>query len=117
VLFHHSSAHFPPYYGETNELKENAQIIRDLRKTGKFQIVLTSARPEKFRKITEVQLKKTGIEYDNLLMGLFHGKRIIINDYSKSNPYKSCDAINLKRNADELKEILRESLGVDYEAI
>ena len=50
-------------------------------------------------------------------MGLNHSKRIIINDYSNSNPYKSCDAINLKRNADDLKEILRESLGIDYEEI
>lgn len=50
-------------------------------------------------------------------MNLNHTRRIIINDYSKSNPYKSCDAINLKRNSDDLKEILRESLGIDYEEI
>jgi hypothetical protein len=47
-------------------------------------------------------------------MGLFHSKRIIINDYSKSNPFKSCDSINLKRDSSELKDILRESLGVDF---
>lgn len=117
ILLNHSSSHFPPYYGETDELKENAQIIRELKKTGKFQIVLTTSRPEKYRKLTKEQFTKAGISYDYLLMDLFHGKRIIINDYSKSNPYKSCDAINLKRNADELKDILRESLGISYEEI
>ena len=88
-----------------------------MRATGKFQIVITTARPEKFRSITEDQLHSFDLQYDYLLMSMHHSKRIIINDYSKSNPYKSCDAINLKRNSNELKEILRDSLGVDYEDI
>jgi hypothetical protein len=50
-------------------------------------------------------------------MGMQHGKRIIVNDYSKSNPYKSCDAINLRRDSQELEDILRDSLGIDYEEI
>lgn len=117
VIFRHSSSHFPPYYGETESLKENAEIIKYLRKSGKFEIILTTSRPKKYRSVTEEQLKKYGIEYDELLVGLQHAKRIIINDYSKSNPYKSCDAINLKRNAQELKDILRDALGIDYEDI
>ncbi|NQU81208.1 MAG: hypothetical protein HQ543_06785 [Bacteroidetes bacterium] len=117
VLIQHSSCHFPPYYGESGELKENTQIIKKLRKSGKFQIIITTARPEKYRQVTENQLKRFGIEYDFLLMGQYHAKRIIINDYSKSNPYKSCEAINLKRNSEDLNEILRESIGIDYEEI
>ncbi len=117
VIVQHSASHFPPYYGETGEIKENAQILRQLRQSGKFQIIITTARHPKFRKITEEQLSNIGIEYDELLMGMYHCKRIIINDYSRSNPFKSCDAINLKRNSSELKEILRESLGIDYEEI
>ena len=35
-------------------------------------------------------------------MGLNHSKRIIINDYANSNPYPSCDSINIKRNSDSL---------------
>ena len=117
IICQHSASHFPPYYGDTGPITENLEILKKLRATGKFQVIITTARSEKYRKITEIQLRNFGLSYDFLLMGLLHGKRIVINDYSKSNPYKSCDAINLKRNSNELKEILRESLGIDYEEI
>lgn len=117
VICRHSASHFPPYYGETEAIPENLDILKQLRSTGKFQIVITTARQEKYREITENQLKDFNLEYDYLLMGMHHSKRIIINDYGKSNPYKSCDAINLKRNSNELKDILRDSLGIDYEDI
>lgn len=117
VIAQHSASHFPPYYGETGPINENVEILKKLRNTGKFQIVITTARTEKYREVTEKQLLDFGLTYDYLLMGMQHGKRIIINDYSKSNPYKSCDAINLKRNSNELKDILRDSLGIDYEEI
>jgi hypothetical protein len=117
TLVKNSSSHFPPYIGNTPALDENVDIIKKLYATGKFQIILTTSRPEKYRPDTLAQLKKEQIPFDHLIMGLYHAKRIIINDYSKSNPYKSCDAINLKRDSQDLKEILRESLGIDYEEI
>lgn len=117
VICKHSASHFPPFYGETEAIAENLEILKQLRETGKFQIVITTARSEKFRNLTENQLLEFGLDFDYLLMGMQHSKRIIINDYGKSNPYKSCDAINLKRNSTELKEILRDSLGVDYDEI
>lgn len=117
VIAQHSSSHFPPYYGETEAIEENVEILKTLRRSGKFQIVITTARGEEYRNVTVDQLKRFELEYDHLIMGMQHGKRIIINDYSKSNPYKSCDAINLKRNSSELKDILRDSLGIDYEEI
>jgi hypothetical protein len=117
VLVKNSSSHFIPYYGESEPLRENVGIVRQLRDSGKFQVVITTSRPEKYREVTERQLASLGLRYDYMLMGLYHSKRIVINDYSKSNPYKSCDAINLRRDSDELREILRESLGIDYEEI
>ncbi|MFN8313180.1 MAG: hypothetical protein U0289_10240 [Cyclobacteriaceae bacterium] len=117
TLVKNSSAHFPPYVGQSEPILPNIEIVRQLQQSGKFEIIITTSRPEKFRAITEAQLDKLGIRHRGLIMGLQHSKRIIINDYSKSNPYKSCDAINLKRNADDLREIMRESLGIDYEEI
>lgn len=117
VVALHSASHFPPYYGETGPIAENLGILKILRDSGKFQIVITTSRTEKYRTVTEKQLKEFGLAYDYLLMGLIHGKRIVINDYSNSNPYKSCDAINLKRNASDLKDILRDSLGIDFDKI
>jgi hypothetical protein len=117
TLVKNSSSHFPPYIGNTEPLDSNLEILRTLYISGKFQIILTTSRPEKFRETTIQQMKQVGMQFDHLIMGLFHSKRIIINDYSKSNPFKSCDSINLKRDSNELKEILRESLGVDFEEI
>jgi hypothetical protein len=117
VISQHSASHFPPYYGETSAITENVAVLKELRNSGKFQVVITTARPKKYQSVTEQQLKEFGLEYDYLLMGMQHSKRIIINDYSSSNPYKSCDAINLKRNSTELKDLLRDSLGVDYDDI
>jgi hypothetical protein len=117
TLVKNSSVHFPPYIGESEPIIPNVDIIKQLQQSGKFEIILTTSRPEKYRMVTEFQLNELGIKFKALLMGLFHSKRIIINDYSKSNPFKSCDSINLKRNADDLREILRESLGIDYEEI
>lgn len=117
TLVKNSSVHFPPYVGESDPIGPNIEIIKKLQQSGKFQIIITTSRPEKYRGVTEVQLEKLGIQCKALIMGLQHSKRIIINDYSKSNPFKSCDSINLKRNAEDLKEILRESLGIDYEEI
>jgi hypothetical protein len=114
TLVKNSSSHFPPYIGNTDPLDSNIEILRTLYGSGKFQIILTTSRPEKFRETTTKQMKLIGMPFDHLIMGLFHSKRIIINDYSKSNPFKSCDSINLKRDSSELKDILRESLGVDF---
>lgn len=44
------------------------------------KIILTTARKESTRKHTEKQLEQLGIAYDQLVMGLTTGTRIIIND-------------------------------------
>ena len=117
TLVKNSSSHFPPYIGNSDPLDSNIEILRTLYSSGKFQIILTTSRPEKFRKTTIMQMNRVGMPFNHLIMGLYHSKRIIINDYSKSNPFKSCDSINLKRDSSELKDILRESLGIDFEEI
>jgi len=117
TLVKNSSAHFPPYIGNTPALEENVSILRKLYSTGKFQIILTTSRPEDFREATIKQMQELDLPFNHLIMGLLHAKRIVINDYSKSNPFKSCDSINLKRDSEDLKEILKEALGTDYEEI
>lgn len=117
TLVINSSSHFPPYIGNTKPIKENVEILRNLYNSNKFKIILTTSRPEKYRKATINQMKQIEMPFHNLIMDLNHSKRIVINDYSKSNPYKSCDSINLKRNSSDLKDILRDSIGIDFEQI
>ena len=110
VLVQSSSKHFSPKWGETPAISQNAQILRELYDSGKIQIILTTARDEQVKDLTEAQLDRLGIKYHRIVFGLLHSKRIIINDYAATNPYKSCDAINIRRNSTELSEMLKDCL-------
>ncbi|MCK9415342.1 hypothetical protein M0Q97_01635 [Candidatus Dojkabacteria bacterium] len=63
-----------------------------------YKIILTTGRKECLRKITEEQLLKNGIFYDQLLMGLTRGERILINDIKPNNEMTVASAIQIKRN-------------------
>ena len=106
TLITNSSHHFPPYIGDGIPLDNNIQTLRDLYKGGTIKIILTTSRPKKYEQITIRELKDKGIPYDELIMGLPHAQRILINDFAKSNPYPSCTSINIPRNQDNLKEFI-----------
>jgi hypothetical protein len=107
TLVTNSSIHFPPYIGNGDPLQNNIDHLNSLHKSGKVKIVLTTSRPKCMKDETVHELKERGILYDELLMGLPHCKRVIINDFAKSNPYPSCEAINIPRNTDNLSEFLK----------
>ena len=104
TLITNSSHHFPPYMGSGEPIENNIDFIAELHEQGKTKIVLTTSRPEKFRQLTIMELQTKGIPFDELVMGLPHCQRVIINDFARSNPYPSCKAINIPRNTDDLKE-------------
>jgi hypothetical protein len=108
VIVKHSSTHFPPYIGTSDPINKNLDFIKSLNDT--VEIILTTSRPEHYRDITEKQLNELGLKYKYLIMGLQSNKRIIVNDYSDTNIYPNCSAINLKRDSDDLKSLLSNSL-------
>ena len=59
--------------------------------------MLTTARPEGCRAATEYQLRSEGLFWDQLVMGLPVGPRVVINDI-KPNGTLTARAINVKRN-------------------
>lgn len=63
-----------------------------------YKIILTTGRKESTRKQTEEQLSKIGIVYDQLVMGLPNGERILINDKKTNGVRNTAYAINLVRN-------------------
>ena len=63
-----------------------------------YNIILTTGRREGVRDITVKQLSELGIFYDQLIMGLGGGIRVIINDRKKDKHYDTALAINLDRN-------------------
>tara|TARA_B100001769_G_C22060831_1_gene570541 strand:+ start:135 stop:1193 length:1059 start_codon:yes stop_codon:yes gene_type:complete len=102
TLVENTSYKFPPYIGNGKPLVNNIKWLRKLYNEGKTQIVLTTSRPQEYMQETIIELFEKEIPYDKLIMGLYHCKRIIINDYANSNPYPSCNSINIKRNSDTL---------------
>ena len=61
-------------------------------------IILTTGRKESMRKKTEEQLISVGIIYDQLIMGLNRGERIIINDKKPNTDMRVARAIEIVRN-------------------
>jgi hypothetical protein len=108
VIVKHSSIHFPPYIGDSEPLTKNLEYIKSL--DNSIEIVFTTSRPEEYRTVTEKQLNDLGLKYKYLIMGLQSNKRIIVNDYSSTNIYPNCIAINLERNYDNLESLLSSSL-------
>lgn len=112
VLVLNSGQYRTPYWGTTGGIEENIAVLNRLHETGKVHIVITTARKEEYREATVEQLNRVGMRYDSIIFGLPHGKRIVVNDYAPSNPFKSCDSINIRRNSTDLKEMLEDSIGI-----
>jgi len=112
TLVHNSGEHFAPVWGTTEGIKENIQVINRLYDSGKVQIIVTTSRKEEARDLTLKQLEREGLRYHQIIFGLHHGKRIVVNDYAKSNPFKSCDSINIARNSTDLTEMLESMLHI-----
>jgi mannose-6-phosphate isomerase len=63
-----------------------------------YKIILTTGRKEGYREKTKEQLKILGINYDELIMGLPNGDRILINDKKDNGINYTAYAYNLVRN-------------------
>lgn len=70
--------------------------LLDWNKKG-YIIILTTGRRENSREVTIKQLQEAGIFYDQLIMGVGRGQRVIINDI-KPDGMLSAHCINVERN-------------------
>ena len=52
-------------------------------------------------------VKKLGLDVDRFITDLPHSKRVLVNDFSKSNPYPSAISINIERDSEELSSYLK----------
>jgi hydroxymethylpyrimidine pyrophosphatase-like HAD family hydrolase len=62
------------------------------------KIILMTARKESARKMTEEHLRQLGIPWDQLIMGVFGGERILINDKLLEEDTDRAIAINVITN-------------------
>jgi mannose-6-phosphate isomerase len=83
-----------------NSLNPLPNVVESIRAWDRanYRIILTTGRKESSRKATEEQLFALGVRYDDLLMGLPNGDRVVINDRKTNGVRNTCYAINLVRN-------------------
>lgn len=106
TLMKNSGQYFTPTWGTTQALPQNVAYLNELHATGRVCIILVTSRLERFREKTVAQLKEHGVKYDQLLMGMLHAKRVMINDYAPTNPFPAAAAVNLGRNQENLREMM-----------
>ena len=63
-----------------------------------YNIILTTGRKESMRTQTERQLREVGIFYDQLVMGIGGGERVVINDKKPNSTKNTAHAISITRN-------------------
>ena len=102
-----SSEYFPPYWGTTGSIKENVATLNELYESGKVRIIITTSRKSSYKIKTIKQLELLGIKYHDIIFDLLHCERILINDYSKTNPYPTAKSCNLFRNSNQLGDLLK----------
>jgi hypothetical protein len=106
IVFENAGQHFKPRWGDKGPIKDNIELIKKLSDDPYTQLYFLTSRPEKFRQLTENMLNENGIKHSGLIMGCNHAKRIIVNDFSNTTGYPTCEAINILRNSEDLKKYI-----------
>ncbi len=93
------------YYDDVEPIWDNVSALVSKKQDG-CKIIFTTSRPEKYRKLTQSILDGLGFAECDLIMGIHHSKRVLINDYATSNPYPTAVAVNIKRDSEDLGDML-----------
>jgi len=93
------------YYDDVEPIWDNVSALVSKKQEG-CKIIFTTSRPEKYRKLTQSILDGLGFAECDLIMGIHHSKRVLINDYATSNPYPTAVAVNIKRDSEDLGDML-----------
>jgi len=98
TLFEHMSPHKAAQPNQKPILLEGTiKKIQEWDRKG-YNIILTTGRKESLREQTIWQLSHAGIIYDQLIMSLGGGQRILINDLKDDSLMPTAIAFNLVRN-------------------
>ncbi len=90
----------------TEPIIDNLNTIARLQSQGKIYLIVTTSRPESEIPYLIKRLSENGVNPDRFIMGLPHTRRILVNDFSATNPYPSAVAVNLERDSKLLSNIL-----------
>jgi len=96
LIYHHGDLS-SQYLKYPTLLKDTLKILNEWDRK-KYNIILVTGRRESMRKKTEKQLSDLGVFYDQLIMGLGGGQRVLINDLKSHSRESTAISINVKRN-------------------
>jgi len=85
-------------------LENNCARLLELQEL--VHLVFTTSRHPDYRQSLEKHLFAVGFRKFDLVMGLPHAKRVLINDFAPTNPYPTSIAVNLPRNSDNLSDYI-----------
>ena len=97
TLLHHAGMASQQATSITTPLHNTIDAINKWDSLG-YNVILTTGRKESLRSKTQELLLLNGISYDQLIMGIGGGVRILINDKKPSQEINSCFAINVVRD-------------------
>ena len=90
----------------TEPIAENLQTIAKLQSESRLYLVITSSRPESEIEYLKKRLEEFSVYPDRYVMGLPHTRRILVNDFSPTNPFPSAMSVNLERDSKLLSSVL-----------
>jgi hypothetical protein len=101
VLVKNSGEYILPLWGDTNILQKNVKLVNGMYDSGKKFIIITTSRKNENNVINYIN--SVGIKFHKIITDLPCCRRTIINDFSNTNMYPSCTAINIERDNDNLE--------------
>lgn len=93
------------YNNEYEPLEKNVQaLLKELQRGCK--IIFCTARPKEYEGITRAMLEDLGFGECDLVMDVHHSRRVLINDYARTNPYPSATAVNIRRDENTIGDMI-----------
>jgi MobA-like NTP transferase domain len=90
----------------TEPISDNLEAIARMQKSGLLYLIITTSRPESEIEYLSKRLAEFQIIPNRYIMGLPHARRILVNDYSATNPYPTAISVNIERDGKTLSSIL-----------
>lgn len=107
IFFRNAGQYHKPRWEDTVINEKNVQKLKELSNNPYVQIFFITSRPEFYRTMLENKFSELGIKYSSLTMGCNHAKRIIVNDFSDTTGYPTCESINIPRDSEDLDKYLK----------
>jgi hypothetical protein len=79
-------------------IEQNVALLKRLSDAG-HEIIFMTARPEEMLADFRALMEREAVRYKTIISGCNHGRRVIVNDFAPTNPYPSCGALSVPRDA------------------